>query len=355
MSFWPLRSGWRRAPRFWYSTTPLARILAWGLDPLGRLYLAGHRLRHRLHRPKRTGAFTLCIGNAVVGGAGKTPLALDLGHAFSHDLGPFKHRHNPHYISRGYGGHIAATRVDRHMHTATDVGDEALMLANVAPCWIGADRLAGAARAVNAGADILIMDDGFYHPFIRPDINLVVIDSFYGLGNRKIIPAGPLRDTPRSIRRRADAIVLIHQDRPATVTPSDFADWKIPVFEATLSLTPQAAKIVRGRDVYAISAIAAPEKFLASLRRHGARIVGRALFGDHHPWSRADLDRLATKAAQKNALAVTTVKDYQRIKTITRHDFTPLAAKLSWATGDRQRLVALIETYIRRMHPASKT
>ena len=108
----------------------------------------------------RVGAPVVCVGNYVVGGAGKTPTAI----AVARLLQGAGERVG--FLSRGYGGapRAAPTRVDPQVHGALAVGDEPLLLARVAPCWVGADRVAAAREAIADGASVLVLDDGLQNP-----------------------------------------------------------------------------------------------------------------------------------------------------------------------------------------------
>ncbi|MDX1542157.1 MAG: tetraacyldisaccharide 4'-kinase, partial [Geminicoccaceae bacterium] len=159
------------------------------LDPFGRLYGVAGRLRRRFVRPWRAPVPVLCIGNLTVGGTGKTPLTMTLARRVA------ARGRRPHILSRGYGGRAKGPlRVDPGTHEALAVGDEPLLLADVAPTWVARDRRLSARAAIAAGADVLIMDDGFQNPALHQDLSLVVVDGTIGFGNHRLLPAGPLRE-----------------------------------------------------------------------------------------------------------------------------------------------------------------
>src|SRR6185436_9919949 len=115
-----------------------------------------------------------------------------------------------HVVTRGYGGRLdGPVRVDPVEHDAVAVGDEALLLAQVAPCWVARDRAAGTRAAASAGAAAVLLDDGFQNPRIEKDLSLLVVDAEYGFGNGRVMPAGPLREPPAAGLARADAVVLV--------------------------------------------------------------------------------------------------------------------------------------------------
>src|SRR2546421_10197318 len=175
-----------RAPEFWHEPPGLAAGL---LAPAGAAWDLAARLRRAVARPYRAPVPVLCVGNLVAGGSGKTPVTLSLARLFT-DRGIAVH-----VVSRGYRGKAAGpVQVDPARHDADAVGDEALLLAAVAPCWVAKDRAPGIAAAVKAGAQAILLDDGFQNPSVAKDLSLVVVDAEYGFGNGRGMPGGPLRE-----------------------------------------------------------------------------------------------------------------------------------------------------------------
>ena len=199
-----------RTPSFWYKKSLLSILLT----PFAWLYNGLTFIRCKLITPQKADVPIICIGNIVSGGAGKTPVALALG-ARLRSLG-----REVHFITRGYFGRLTGPiRVNPKKHTAYDVGDEPILLAQCAPTWVSHDRVAGAAEAKLAGADIIILDDGFQNPKLAKDLSFVVIDVAQGFGNGRVHPAGPLREPPNRALDRANAVIFIVGSEPA----SDFA------------------------------------------------------------------------------------------------------------------------------------
>ncbi len=192
-----------RQPEFWRHDGAVAKILT----PLGWAFHGAGRIRRWAARPYCAPIPVICVGNLVAGGAGKTPVAMAIADML------LAARRKPHFLTRGFGGGLAGpVRVDRSGHDAGAVGDEALLLADMAPCWVARDRADGARAAVDAGAEIIVMDDGFQNPQPAKDLSLIVIDGGVGFGNRRVIPAGPLRENLAAGIRRADAAILIGLD-----------------------------------------------------------------------------------------------------------------------------------------------
>src|SRR5262249_51460782 len=151
----------------------LARLL----QPTGWAY--GRATAQRMRRPgERAGAPTICVGNFVAGGAGKTPVVMALARILIGD------GRRVAFLSRGYGGaeRSQPLLVDANEPSVAMVGDEPLLLAKLAQCWVGADRVRSARRAVEAGANTLILDDGLQNPGLLKDLSFAVVDGETGFG-----------------------------------------------------------------------------------------------------------------------------------------------------------------------------
>ena len=316
----------RSAPDFWASGGLLPALLT----PLGWAYgAAGALLRARVV-PYRAPIPVLCVGNLVVGGAGKTPVVLDLARRLA-AMG-----REPHVLTRGYGGALAGpVRVERDRHGHREVGDEALLLAAVAPTWIAHDRAAGARAGVAAGARTLLLDDGFQNPSLVQDLSLLVIDGDYGFGNGRLIPAGPLREPISAGLARASAAVLLGEDRSHVAALVR----GIPLLRARL-VPITSAESFRGRGVVAFAGIGRPEKFFRTLEDSGARLIARHAFPDHHVYDESTLEHLSTEAAALEARLVTTDKDFVRVPERFRARVATLPIEVEWA--DPAALMALL-------------
>ncbi|MEM9627560.1 MAG: tetraacyldisaccharide 4'-kinase [Pseudomonadota bacterium] len=288
------------APEFWADDGAVAHLL----DPIGRLYGALGAFRRRLATPTRVSVPVICIGNLTVGGAGKTPAAIAIAR---HLQGQGE---RPHFLTRGYGGRERGPlQVDPDSHGADEVGDEPLLLARTATTWVSADRVAGAKAAIAAGTSHIVMDDGLQNPYLEKDLRLLVIDGATGFGNRRVLPAGPLREPLDQAFARIDAAIVIGEDRAGV-------DGLLPVMLPRLAadVVPDAdLDQFRGRSVLAFAGIGRPEKFYATLRALGAEIAETRSFSDHHRYQPREIEHLLTRARQFDAVCVTTEKDHVRI------------------------------------------
>jgi len=317
-----------RAPDFWKRDG--GTLAPWLLGPLEGV--TARLTASRLSRPGwRAPVPVLCCGNAGVGGAGKTTVALDLGRRLvARGLAV-------HFLTRGYGGRLPdATRVDPERHGAAEAGDEALLLTRVAPTWIAADRAAGARAAVAAGAAALVMDDGLQNPALVKDVSLLVIDGSAGFGNGRLLPAGPLREPVAAAAARSSAAVLIGEDRcqAQALLPS-----ALEVLRARLAPASNGSALA-GQRVLAFAGIGNPDKFWSTVAKTGAVLVGSARFADHHFYREAELRRLAAQAERLDAALVTTAKDAVRLPPAWREAVHVLGARLVWE--DAARLESLL-------------
>ena len=303
------------APDFWSHDTWLARALA----PLSR---GGAAITaRRVARPGwRAPVPVVCCGNATVGGAGKTTLALDLAHRLR-TLGLAVH-----VLLRGHGGSAKGPRRVRHDDPASVTGDEAQLLAAVAPTWTGADRAASARTAIAAGADVLLMDDGLQNPSLVKTLSLLTIDGATGFGNGRVLPAGPLREPAAIAAARCQAAILIGRDLTGALArlPPE-----LPVLRAHLQSGPEIARL-SGHRVLAFAGLAIPAKFFAALDRAGVDLAGTVAFPDHHPFTPRDLARLVDRAAASGAILATTPKDAVRLPPAMRAQVVVVGVGLVW-------------------------
>lgn len=308
-----------RAPEFWESGGAASLALL----PAACAWALAGRLRRALTRPWRAGVPVICVGNPVAGGGGKTPLVLAIAHRLT-AMG-----WTPHVLSRGYGGRLKGPlRVDPRRHTAREVGDEPLLIARQGPVWIGADRAASARAAVEGGADVLVMDDGFQNPGLAKDLSILAVDGAWGLGNGRVMPAGPLREALGDGLARADAVVIIGEDRHG-LGPRLGAPGR-PVLAARLVPPPEAVAM-QGEPIYAFAGIARPEKFFATLEAQGAVLVGRRAFADHHDYDPLEIMDMVEAAHRAGARLMTTEKDHVRLDADARPmvDALPVSLELA--------------------------
>ncbi len=298
------------APRFWWrqNTHPAALALA----PVAAVWSAVAAARMRRPPSFHAELPVICIGNFVVGGAGKTPTALAVADLVER-LGV-----RPGFLTRGYGGRITGAHlVDPSRDDAALVGDEALLLAGSGPVAVAPDRPKGVPLLEAAGADCIIMDDGFQNPSLAKDLCLVVVDGGVGIGNGRVLPAGPLRAPLGTQLTRTDAVLVIGEGEGGDRVSRLAAGAGRTVLRGALEPANGAVFGPSGAGAgrfLAFAGIGRPEKFFASLAAAGVEVAATEAFPDHHPFSDADAAALLARATADGLRLVTTAKDHVRLR-----------------------------------------
>lgn len=314
-------------PRWWYSRdrrhAPVTRML---LKPASWLWAGVTARKIARATPVDPGAAVISIGNLTVGGSGKTPVAretLRLLRAQGVEAAA---------LSRGYGGELEGpVRVDLSRHTAADVGDEPLMLAQGSPAWIARDRVAGARAAAADGASALVLDDGHQNPALKKTLSLIVVDGEtrgdeWPFGDGSVFPSGPMREPLKAGLARADGVVvMLPTDMDAADPELLEAFGDLPVFIARLE---PVAPPPPGPQV-GFAGIAKPWKVERSLIAAGCDLKDFVPFPDHAALSDRDFAFLNDRAAVYDAGLVTTEKDWVRLTPDQR------AAVAAWPVAAR--------------------
>ena len=299
-----------------------------GLRFLSFPYGAAVALRNRLYdrqilRQERLPCPVISVGNLTVGGTGKTPTVIFIANLLK------ERGSRPAVLSRGYGGHAGASvnvvsDGNRILLGWRDAGDEPILIAGAAP---GVPVLTGGVRLLTGrvaierfGADVLILDDAFQHRALFRNLDILLVDTRRPFGNGFVLPRGPLRETPGTLRRAHLIIRTGEEEGPAAPLPAasglpSFRGIRRPlglVEAGTGQVLPLAE--LKGRRVCAFAGIGRPEAFRESLTGLGADVASFRAFPDHHPYTRIDIDALRRLSDESRVVRiVTTEKDAVRL------------------------------------------
>lgn len=278
--------------RVWYDGAPSYYLLL----PFSGIYWLLISLRQALFaigllRSHKAAVPVLVVGNITAGGTGKTPATIWLARELR-DRG-----FRPGIVSRGYGGSKSSSsmRVDKASDPAV-VGDEPVLLAirSECPVVVDADRSRAAAMLVEDGVDLIIADDGLQHYRLARSYEICIIDGARGLGNRVLLPAGPLRE---SISRLNDVDQVLINGRlrgegdTLSVVEQNAIEFNLIATEVCRlngSLTRPIERF-RGMTVHAVAAIGNPGRFFDMLRASGIQVIEHGI-RDHAKLQRKDLE-----------------------------------------------------------------
>ncbi len=315
---------WERSKTFSRLLTPFGWAYGMGMEIRNRLYDRGILKSHRIPIP------VISVGNLTVGGTGKTPIVIEIARGLLKRNSAL----NIGILSRGYG---RSKKRDWIVSDGITIlagpdgsGDEPQVIARELPgvrVFVGADRVEIANKAINRfPLDLLLLDDAFQHRRIGRDVDILLVDGQTGLGNGRVLPAGPLREFPRNIKR-ATCLLVNHDAGQLPAVLEKFLPPGKPIFRSRMvpdSLWDGILKkklpldALNRQEIWGICGIARPDSFLDTLGSLGARIAGFTPFPDHHAYSREELQAIARQAGE-DRLIVTTWKDWVKLE--KRHPF----------------------------------
>jgi len=315
--------------KIWYGGVPPP----WWMAPLSAVYGAMsrlHRFAYSLHlaRSTRLPCPVVVVGNLTVGGTGKTPLVCWLAGQLI-ELG-----FRPGVVTRGYGGSTRTARLVQASDNYEKVGDEAILLARRSrvPVATGRNRPAAAPLLINAGCDVIVSDDGLQHHALQRDCEIVVIDGDRRFGNGRLLPAGPLRETPARLQR-ADAVVV-----NGGAAESDGALRMRLLATGAVAMKYGTSKPLRefsGQPVHALAGIGNPQRFFAMLRAIGINVIEHPL-PDHAKLGIDDIsfaDDLAVLMTEKDAVKCRDIAG-------PHHWYVPV--NVAFAAGDAEKLRSIV-------------
>ncbi len=322
--------GWRRTRNPKLGTRNVGRDTAMNWKtlflPLTPLYSAVVRARAAayaggLFPEHRLGVPVVSVGNLTFGGTGKTPTVV----ALARDL--VQRGMRPAILTRGYKRSIAEPMVivgPDHTLEVEQTGDEPLEMAGRlpgVPIVVDADRVRGGRVAIETGADILLLDDGFQHLRLARDLNLVLVDAGDPWGGGQLPPRGRLREPLQGLTRASAVLVtkVAGPDDPALTEIQrrvSTVAGEIPLFAAQMSISRvrtadgwKPPGVLDGQPVVAFAGLGRPGGFVQLIGDAGARVVAHRWFADHHRYTDTELEEVVAQAQRQGAVAVTTGKD----------------------------------------------
>ena len=322
-----------KAPRYWQKRGFVSTLVI----PLSWLYQLFGLVRALITRPYRADLPVICVGNITSGGTGKTPVSAYLADvAIAKGLAPV-------ILSRGYGGSLSGPcLIDPQNHDASQCGDEPLLLCQTAPVVIARNRAKGAKFIEAQGQfDLIIMDDGMQNPQLHKDSIILVFDGTVGIENSRVLPAGPLRTSPKAGAKQADLIIMNGPDetglakRLASVSGA-------PIIHAALKAGTPVPQIEHQTALYAFAGIGRPNRFFDTLNKEGYLLSQTKAFGDHHHYSQADISGLIEGARALSAMLITTAKDWVRLSKAHQKHIAYLPVSLHISSQDHAKLEALL-------------
>jgi tetraacyldisaccharide 4'-kinase len=310
-----------KTPKFWKNNNIISTLLS----PLGWIYsnVTKHKIKYgkfpKLNIP------VICIGNLTAGGTGKTPVCISICKILQ------KADYNPCFITRGYGGKAKDLYIKKgELINPVIAGDEPLLLSQIANVSINANRYQAGLKAIENGADILILDDGFQNPTLYKDKSLIVVDGEYGFGNKKAIPAGPLRENISEGLKRAHAIIVVGEDKHKIKELAD--KYKLKYFNGFVK--PIKPKI-KNKNIIAFAGIGRPEKLYNSLKNLGYVIKHNFSFADHHFYTNNEIENIINLSQKENLEVFTTSKDFTKIPEQYRKSINVLDIKIDWKNENK--------------------
>ena len=293
-----------KTPKFWYKN--YHNYLSLALYPISLLWQTGTILKKiKLKKKFRTNVPVICVGNIIAGGAGKTPVTIALAKALKNK------NKKVHIIYKLFNTKIKSNYLKVTLKDKSClVGDEPLLSSKIATTWVCKKRSYGIRAAVNDGAEIILLDDGFQDNTIHKDYSIMVINSKQGFGNKLLIPAGPLRERITGALNKADCIFFYgtRKDFLSLLPKCKIKTYFVKIRSTSSNLTKALKK-----KFIAFAGIAHPENFYSFLEKINIDIAHKISYPDHYQYKEKDFEKILNLSKITKTCIITTEKDYVKV------------------------------------------
>ncbi len=315
-------------PNFWSKKGWLSSIMV----PFSYIYTFLGFIRTQTTKKIILPQKIICVGNIILGGSGKTQIVAWLAQKLTQKKISFV------IVTKAYKSDLMKAKLVEKTDTAKEVGDESVMLRQYGPI-IAAKKINYALPLIHRiNPEIVILDDGMQNPVLQKNLQILAIDSLNGIGNNRIFPAGPLRESLKSGLAKSDLIFMIGNNKcKDSSLIGNISLSQRPYFAAAIKLKENLDKDI---EYIAFAGIGNPEKFYSLLLENNLKIKQYMSFGDHHNYSDEEVKKLIDLAKLNNASLITTEKDY--VKLANKYKELVICARVGLEFENEQKCIDLV-------------
>jgi tetraacyldisaccharide 4'-kinase len=273
-------------PKFWDKTN--ISFFSVLLIPIALTLKLLSLVKRSVTRSNQCSIPIICVGNIYLGGTGKTPLCIEI-FSILKNLNM-----NPAFIRKKYDS----------------FQDEANVEKQVGPIYQNIKRMEAIKEAIQNKVNIAILDDGFQDFSINKNLSIICFNEKQWIGNGMLIPSGPLRENLSALKR-ADCVFINGKKNIDTENEIYSKNKEIKIFYTKHK--SQNISEFKNKKVIAFAGIGNPINFFNLLKENNIDVIEEKEFPDHYNYSEKELKNLINRAKEKNAILVTTEKDYFRI------------------------------------------
>jgi len=279
------------------------------LLPLSFLIIILNSFRKFFIKKNKISLPVICVGNVYLGGTGKTPLTLEIFNILK------SLKKNPAFVRKKYKTHK----------------DEVILQKQTGLVFEDLKRINAINDAIKNTVNVVILDDGFQDFSINKDLSILCFNEKQWIGNGFVIPAGPLRERLTAIKRAQ--CVIINGEKNIQIEKKILSiNEKIKIFYS--KYIPLNIDLFRNKNVIAFAGIGNPNNFFDLLESNKIEILKKISFPDHYNYSDTELEKLTIDAKEKNAILLTTEKDYLRINKNYKKNINFLKIKIEIKNKD---------------------